>query len=78
MNLKTIDKIQKDTRCIKITYEDAVTGSTGVMYIKQSLWEEKSRQFHKAFKDCFFKSEIVPLEEFMHAERKQELRRYSR
>ena len=78
MNQKTIKKIMDDNRCIKITYEDAVTGSTGVMYIKQSLWEEKSKQFHKAFKDCFFKSEIVPLEEFMHAERKQELRRYSR
>lgn len=78
MNLKTIEKIKKDTRCIKITYEDAVTGSTGVMYIKQSLWEERSKQFHKAFKDCFFKSEIVPLEEFKDAELKHIIRSWER
>ena len=78
MNMKTIEKIQKDTRCIKITYEDAATGSTGVMYIKQSLWEERSKQFHKAFKDCFFKSEFVSLEEFKDAELKHRLRSWER
>ena len=78
MNQKTIKKIMDDTRCIKITYEDAVTGSTGVMYIKQSLWEEKSKQFHKAFKDCFFKSEFVSLEEFKAAELNHRIRMWER
>ena len=59
MNKELINDSLVFERCLLIKYQ--ATSSKGIMLIKASHYEKKSKQFKKAFKDCniYYMEELI-------------------